>query len=112
MIGMRWYTARSRTVSLVDHQWQTSAPVPRQIKASVQPLTARQKRDLPEGIAARGQYLCMTREALVAWTAGTDTAADTVEVKGVEYEVHAFEDHDLGAPIPHYEYVLVTPEDA
>jgi hypothetical protein len=112
MIGMRWYTVRSRTVTLVAHEWQRSAPVERRIKASVQPLTPRQKRDLPEGVSARGMYLCMTRAELVTWTAESSSVADTVEIKGVEYEVYSGEDHTLGAPLPHYEYILVVPEDA
>lgn len=96
---------------IIDHVWVEGAPTDKEIWATIQPLTARELRDLPEGLRTRAKFACFTYSKLTSYKVG-GPVADKVVVNGVEWEVNGgYEDGDFSrAPIKGYDYILAEPE--
>ncbi len=111
--GSSQYTVTSRAPGTVtDFAVVPGAASTRIVWATIQPLDARTLRDLEPGLQSRARFACFTfGEALVTAQAG-GAESDTINVGGVEYEVHGgFNDGSFaGAPFPAHEYILAAPE--
>lgn len=106
------YTRKSRDGFTVSDFAVVPGPVTEStIFATIQPLSAREIRDLPEGLRTRAKYSCFTYETLKVADTGDDFP-DLVVVEGRDFEVHGgFDDGRFpGAPIPGNDYVLADPE--
>jgi len=107
------YTVKSRAASSVVADFATvpGAESTRTIYATIQPLDARQLKDLAPGLQSRARYACFTFEALNSARPGGQLP-DLVVVGSLDYEVHGGYDDGRfpGAPFAGYEYILAEPE--
>lgn len=80
------------------------------VKGAIQPLSAKQREDLPGGFAMRAEYLLITKAELNPGDRGDEEPADQLQYGGRWLEVQSIEDWGEAPVLKHNEYVLLRPQ--
>jgi hypothetical protein len=89
----------------VDGKWVSGSTTPLEIKASIQPLTAKEMQSLPEGRRASGQaYRLYSDDVLQTVQNNPDEQPDQVTLYSEQYELYSSKvwNNDI---INHYKYI-------
>lgn len=115
LLGAKNYTVRRPGAgSYPDGDWLPGGDTVFDVRASIQPLTGRERAALPEGYRQTGRfkmYVGAESQELQTDTLATDQTPDVIEYRGRDYEITSvfnWTDHAVdGATTAHRKYLLV-----
>lgn len=104
--------ARTGAINPATGRWASVEAPPVPFLGSVQPLSGRERQELPEGDRQRVTLKVYTTSAVFTANQYTDTPEDVIVIDGERFRVYQVETHGMANLIPHAKVYLVRESEA